>query len=118
MRKKILEKKLARLQAKKTDLVARCQASADVNEVRSLTAQMEDVNAEIEETQAELDAIEAEEARSNRPDAADYFSTPAPANAVPVNGQVRASAQMATAETRNENKSVTKQALFCNKFLF
>ena len=104
MRKKILEKKLARLQAKKTDLVARCQASADVNEVRSLTAQMEDVNAEIEETQAELDAIEAEEARSNRPDAADYFSTPAPANAVPVNGQVRASAQMATAETRNENK--------------
>ena len=64
---------------------------------------MEDVNAR-SKTQAELDAIEAEEARSNRPDAADYFSTPAPANAVPVNGQVRASAQMATAETRNENK--------------
>ena len=66
MRKKILEKKLARLQAKKTDLVARCQASADVNEVRSLTAQMEDVNAEIEETQAELDAIEASQTEEER----------------------------------------------------
>ena len=112
MRKKILEKKLARLQAKKTDLVARCQASADVNEVRSLTAQMEDVNAEIEETQAELDAIAEEEARSNNPAAADYFSTPAPANAVPVNGQVRASAQMQTAETRHGLDSMEYRQAF------
>jgi uncharacterized protein YlxW (UPF0749 family) len=79
MRKDILKKKLARLQAKKTGLAARCQASTDVAEVRSLTADLEDVNAEIEETQAELDAIEAEEARSNNPAAADYFATPAPA---------------------------------------
>lgn len=103
MRKKILEKKLARLQAKKTDLVTRCQASADVNEVRSLTAQMEDVNAEIEETQAELDAIAADEARSASPASDDYFSTPAPANAQRVNGAVVASAQMQTARA-DENK--------------
>ena len=111
MRKKILEKKLARLQGKKTDLVARCQASVDVNEVRSLTAQMEDVNAEIEETQAELDAIKADEARSNNPAAADYFSTPAPANAQPVNGQVRASAQMA-AEKKNTLDSMEYRQAF------
>ena len=37
MRKKILEKKLARLNAKKQSLSTRCQASSDVNEVRELT---------------------------------------------------------------------------------
>lgn len=61
-RKKVLEKRLARLQAKKAKLAERCNASADVNEVRSLTEELEDVNAEIEETQAELDAIAADEA--------------------------------------------------------
>lgn len=61
MRKKILEKKLARLIQKKTSLAERCSASTDVNEVRALTSEVEDVNAEIEETQAEIDAIEAEE---------------------------------------------------------
>lgn len=61
-RKKVLEKRLARLQTKKAKLAERCSASTDVNEVRSLTEELEDVNAEIEETQAELDAIAADEA--------------------------------------------------------
>lgn len=61
-RKKILEKRLARLIAKKENLATRCNASTDVNEVRSLTSELEDVNAEIEETQAEIDAITEEEA--------------------------------------------------------
>lgn len=112
MRKKILEKKLARLQAKKTGLVARCNASADVAEVRSLTADLEDVNAEIEETQAELDAIAADEARSNNPASADYFSTPAPAQAQAVNGQVRASAQMQTAKAVNTLDSEEYRSAF------
>lgn len=56
-RKKILEKRLARLQAKKAKLAERCKLSTDVNEVRSLTEELEDVNAEIEETQGELDSI-------------------------------------------------------------
>ena len=63
MRKKALEKRLARLQAKKQTLATRAQASQDVNEVRSLNEAIEDVNAEIEETQDELNAI-AEEERS------------------------------------------------------
>lgn len=61
-RKKVLEKRLLRLQAKKAKLAERCNASADVNEVRSLTEELEDVNAEIEETQGELDAIAEGEA--------------------------------------------------------
>lgn len=60
-RKKVLEKRLARLQAKKAKLAERCNASADVNEVRSLTEELEDVNSEIEETQAEIDAIDEDE---------------------------------------------------------
>ena len=60
-RKKALEKRLARLQAKKAKLTARALASQDANEVRSINDELEDVNAEIEETQDELDAIAAEE---------------------------------------------------------
>ena len=111
-RKKILEKKLARLQAKKNSLNARNQAATDAAEVRSLIAELEDVNAEIEETQAELDAIAEEEARANNPAAADYFSTPAPANAQPVNGQVRASAQMQTAPKSNALDSMEYRQAF------
>lgn len=59
-RKKILEKRLARLMAKKNGLVARAQASEDVNEVRSINEQLQDINCEIAETQEEIDAIEDE----------------------------------------------------------
>lgn len=60
-RKKVLQKRLARLQAKKAKLVERCNASTDVNEVRSLTDELEDVNAEINETEEEIAAIPDEE---------------------------------------------------------
>ena len=52
-RKKILEKRMQRLLAKKQKLNERCTASTDANEVRDLTEQLEDVNAEIAETQEE-----------------------------------------------------------------
>ena len=61
MRKDILTKKLARLTSKKNDLKTRAAASEDVNEVRAIQGQLEELNAEIEETQAELDAITEEE---------------------------------------------------------
>lgn len=61
-RKKILEKRMKRLEAKKAALVTRAQASQDVNEVRSINEQLEDINAEIEETREEITAIEVEEA--------------------------------------------------------
>jgi len=71
-RKKILEKRMQRLIAKKESLASRCKASTDVNEVRSLTSELEDVNAEIEETQAELDILAegeaSQEARAKAPE--------------------------------------------------
>lgn len=57
-RKKILEKRLQRLQAKKANLASRAKASTDVEEVRSINEELEDLNAEIAETQEEIDAIE------------------------------------------------------------
>ena len=78
MRKKILEKRLARLQAKRADLIARGEASEDVNEVRSINAQVKDIDAEIEETQDEISAI----------DAAETEARAAAATAAPVNGQI------------------------------
>lgn len=56
-RKKILEKRLARLQKKKSDLTARAMTSQDVAEVRSINEQLENVNAEIAETQEEIDTL-------------------------------------------------------------
>lgn len=53
-RKQILEKRLARLNAKKTSLTQRALSSQDANEVRSINEELEEVNAEIEETQDEL----------------------------------------------------------------
>lgn len=61
MRKKILEKRLARLTAKKQNLVQRAQASTDAAEVRALNDEIEDLNSDIEEINAEIAAINEEE---------------------------------------------------------
>jgi len=87
MRKKILEKRLARLQSKRQSLTERAMSSQDVNEVRSINSQIEDVNAEIAETQEELEAIEAEE-RQAELEAEQRAANPVPANAQRVNGDI------------------------------
>lgn len=93
-RKKILEKRMQRLQAKLAKLTERCNASEDVNEVRGLTEELEEVNAEIRETQEELDEIAAEEERSATP----------PANAQMVNGGIVGSfGQQTSASQEREN---------------
>lgn len=98
-RKKILEKRLARLQAKKQSLAARAQASQDVNEVRSINEELEDVNAEITETQEEIDAITEEERGgdpiSNLGEGSEQRSA-IPANATLVNGTVAGSYTQST----------------------
>ena len=83
MRKKILEKRLNRLNSKRQSLTERAMSSQDVNEVRSINAELEDVNAEIAETQEELDAIKAEEAKAEE----ETRSLP-PADAKRVNGEI------------------------------
>ena len=88
MRKKFLEKRMARLTAKKAKLVERCNASTDASEVRSLTEELEDVNAEINDTQEELDEIAAEEARQAVIDEPVATREAIPATAAPVNGAI------------------------------
>lgn len=56
-RKKILEKRLARLNAKKTKLTERALASTDATEVRSINDELAELNEEIAETQEEIDSI-------------------------------------------------------------
>ena len=99
-RKKILEKRMQRLIAKKASLASRCNASTDVNEVRSLTSELEDVNAEIEETQAELDVIAEEEASQ---EASQEARGKAPENAQLVGEEVLG-AFSAKKEEREENE--------------
>lgn len=59
-RKKILEKRLARLKAKRDKLKERALASQDAAEVRSINEDLTDLNDEITETQEEIDAINEE----------------------------------------------------------
>lgn len=107
MRKKILEQKLQRLNAKKAKLNERCSASTDVNEVRSLTEELDDVNAEIAETQAELDAINEEERAAQagaQAGATVDIRQSVPVNAQAVNGGVVASfASTQTAKREDEH---------------
>lgn len=95
-RKKILEKRMQRLTAKKESLASRCKASTDANEVRSLTSELEDVNAEIEETQAELDAIAEEEASQEA-------RAKAPETAQRMGGEILGAFGAAKKEEREDN---------------
>lgn len=92
-RKKVLQKRLARLQAKKAKLVERCNASTDVNEVRSLTEELDDVNAEINETEEEIAAIPDEEPAPATPaeGEGEQERSKVPAGATLVNGAAVAS---------------------------
>lgn len=102
-RKKILEKRLARLKAKKQSLATRAQASQDANEVRSINEELEDINAEIAETQEEIDAIAEEEKggdpASNPAEGGEQRSLP-PANAQLVNPHVNGSFKQETNVTQ------------------
>lgn len=106
MRKKVLEARKARLLEKKARIEARCAASTDVAEVRSLTEELSDVKAEISETQAELDAIEAEE-RAAEAEAEKRESVPASAELR--NGSVVGTFKAPEAEQRSEDKTETME---------
>ena len=103
MRKKFLERRLARLRAKVTKLMERGNASQDIAEVRAINQEINDLNEEIDEYQAELDEIIEEEQRASDPGATPTSDTVIPSNAVrvgdPAAGQMRASFQAPTTET-------------------
>ena len=114
MRKKILEKKLARLNSKKQSLVSRCEASSDVAEVRSLTEELNDVNAEIAETQEELEAINEEERQAQ---AEVEKRNEVPANAQLVNGSVAASFRSEQPEARSAEEDPTSTMEYRKAFM-
>ena len=60
-RKKVLQKRQARLQAKLTELRSKLNSTQDVAEARALASQIEEKNEELAEVNEELDAIEADE---------------------------------------------------------
>lgn len=90
MRKKILEKRMARLKNKVDGLTARALASESADEVRSINEQIAEINEEIAETQEEIDAIE-EETRS--------------ANAQTVNAGIVQGATVGSAVLANQTRS-------------
>ena len=99
MRKTRLEKKLEKLMNKRNDITARALASQDANEVRSLNEQLADVNDEINDVNEELAEIAEEEKRAAAPAAV-------PANAQPVNGEIRAAFAVKADPTKTQNTDV------------
>lgn len=86
-RKKILEKRLARLKAKKDKLKSRALASQDAAEVRSINEELEDLNDDIEETQEEIDAIGEEPEGGDPTSNSGEGGEGQQRNAEPMNGQ-------------------------------
>lgn len=109
MRKKYLEKRMKRLQAKKESLKQRCDASTDAAEVRELTRCLEEVNEEIEDTQEELDVIESEEAA--KAEAEERAAVPQ--NAQLVNGNVVGT----FAEEKRESKDMLASIEYREAFM-
>lgn len=87
MHKKVLEKRLAKLIAKRDEIRKRALASEDVNEIRSLSAQVDDLDEQINDLQEELDAIRADEAAAGT----EERSAQPPAAAAPHNAGIVAS---------------------------
>ena len=93
-RKKILEKRIQRLTAKRDALKAKALASDNADEVRAINEQIADLNADIDECTEELNAIPDEPTTRDN----------VPANATVVNPNVNGSFTPATAtEQRNED---------------
>ena len=82
--KKLIEKRKTRI----SEIRNLINASQDVNEVRSLTAEAEQLQAEMTDAQMKLNEIEAEEARTAQEQAEAETRANIPANAQLVNGNV------------------------------
>lgn len=92
--KKLIQKRTARI-AEIRNLIA---ASTSVDEVRSLTAEAEQLQEELQEAQTQLTAIEAEEQRSQQQDPEQRDAIPA--NAQLHNPQINGSYRQPEAQTR------------------
>lgn len=105
MRKKILEKKLLKLQNKLAEIRSKVQASTDAAEVRDLTARAEEINDEIADINEELAAIAEEEARAAQQTAAETRES-VPANATLVNPVQGSGASFTAPAQTRENEDI------------
>ena len=108
MRKDVLTKRHTRLLEKRSKLKAQAQASNDVEEVRRLTAQIEDLNDDIADVEEELRSIEEEERAAQNQQSGEV----PPAGAQLVNGQIRAQYRTASTgegENRDEDPTATME---------
>lgn len=96
--KKFLKDLVSKKTAKINEIRNKIQASTDVNEVRSLTADAEALQAEVREAEAKIAEIEAEEAKQAA--AEGEARSAVPAGATLVNGQVAASFGQSAAQKR------------------
>lgn len=104
----ILKKRLERLMSKKNDLASRAMASEDANEIRSIGEQLKELNEEIKDINDEITALDAKEDEEKR--AAQPLSVPA--NAVPVNGDIRGAfgvANLTEGKKTNENPLASEE---------
>ena len=107
MHKKRLEKRLAKLLAKRETLTKRALASEDAEEVRAIQEQLADLNDDIQDVQEELEEIRADEAAAK--DAENRTAQP-PADAQQHNAGIVASfATNPVAQSSEENILESKE---------
>ena len=106
MRKSRLEKRLAKLTAKRDSLTQRALASQDAAEVRSINEQLADINDEIADVNDELAEIAADEQRSATAAQQPVESRATiPTNATQVNGNVLGAFGQQTPTTATQERS-------------
>ena len=104
--KKFLQDLVSKKTAQINEIRSKIQASTDVNEVRSLTADAEALQDEVREAEAKIAEIEAEEAKASEAES----RSAVPAGAQLVNGQVAASfGQPASQKRDNEDPTSTAE---------
>ena len=96
-------------QTKISEIRSKIQASTDVNEVRSLTADAEAIQAEIRDAEAQLAKLEADEATADTRSAV-------PSDAKLVNGTVKASVATVDEATRT-SENVLESVEYRNAFM-
>lgn len=111
MRIDFLKKRLARLTAKRDAMDAKCSASADANEVRSLTDELVELNEEMAEINDEIKELEARDAAEQA-----RAKEPAPAGAVVRNADVTASFAMSTTPTEVRTTNVLESMEYRTTF--
>ena len=112
MRKKFLEKRIARLKNKINDLRSQANASENMEELRSIQAMIEEVREDLADAQEELEAIEADEAAAEAEAPAEAERSAIPKDAQLVNGQILASTRSKAEEAKDPTETMEYRKAF------